>query len=144
MARGVKLLLLACVVLGAGCEKPAPQNKPVYPVHGSAVFNGKPPVGATVIFNPLPLDRMATPSRGMVKADGSFQLSTYGSEDGAPEGEYAVTLYWPGKRTGKKAESEDEEIPPDQLGNRYFDAASSKIKVQVKAGENKLEPFQLR
>lgn len=143
MARGVPLPLLACVLSAAGCGKAEPKTKPVFPVHGSVVFNGKSPVGATVIFHPLPYDRLSTPSRGMVKADGSFKLTTYGAEDGAPEGEYAVTFYWPGKRTGKAA-SEEEEIPPDQFGNRYLDAAASKYKVTVKAGENKLEPFQLQ
>jgi hypothetical protein len=100
-----------------------------------------------VTFHPLPLENgrsTALTSRGTVSDDGSFQLATYNADDGAPEGEYAVTVYWPGKRNGAASEDTSSyDLPPDQLGHRYLDPSASAIRVQIKGPETRLEPFQL-
>ena len=130
----------------AGCGKKEPGEKPVFPVSGAVFVDGKPAKGAVVMFHPLPI----TPgrfdivrSRGTVKDDGTFKLSTYKNDDGAPEGEYAVTVYWPGKKTGK-ADEDGTDLPPDQLGLRFNDPAKTTLKAHVKAPETKLDPFQIR
>src|SRR5687767_4512279 len=93
-------LLLATAITASGCSGPDSGMKPVYPVQGSLFVKGKPAVGAAVTFHPLPLESgksTALTSRATVSDDGTFRLATYNLDDGAPEGEYAVTVYWPGK-----------------------------------------------
>jgi hypothetical protein len=146
-ARVVGLFLLT-VIAAAGCNRADSDMKPVYPVEGSLFVKGKPAKGAAVTFHPLPLDSVRgttlTP-RATVSDDGSFRLATYNTDDGAPEGEYAVTIYWPGKRGGNANQDADPlDLPPDQLGLRYTDPATSTIKIEVKAPRTHLPSIQLR
>lgn len=137
------LLFLAAI---AGCGPSEPKLKPVFPVRGSIFVNGKPASGAVVMFHPLPLPTGKThalTSRGTVNSDGDFTLTTYNTDDGAPEGDYAVAVYWPGKRTGK-GDDESSDLPPDRLGLRYSNPATSSLKYRVAAPETKLERFNLK
>jgi len=70
--------------------------------------------------------------RAEVEPNGSFALSTYGDKDGAPVGDYHVTVTWPGKET------------EDQLQGRYSEAGTSKLKAIIKEGQNDLPTFELR
>jgi len=74
-----------------------------------------------------------------VQADGSFKLSTYGTEDGAPAGEYLVTVVWPG---GVLPDGREE--PEDKLLGRYSTAARPAAKVTVREGTNDLDPIRLK
>jgi hypothetical protein len=145
--RTVEWLPLFPIFLAAGCGARQPDLKPVYPVNGSVLVNGEPATGAVVMFHPLPIETGRfgmIRSRGTVDDSGKFQLTTYNTNDGAPEGEYAVTIYWPGKRVGKPdPNDENSDLPPDRLRLRYNDPATSKITVHVKGPETKLEPFEL-
>jgi hypothetical protein len=137
---------LALVI--AGCELSEPKLKPVFPVRGSVFVEGKPAVGAVVMFHPLPLGSGSTrslTSRGTVGPDGNFRLTTYNTDDGAPEGEYAVAVYWPGKRAGKREADEDSsDLPPDRLGLRYNNPATSNVKARVTPPETQLDRCDLR
>src|SRR5687768_7054127 len=119
---------LALVLTASGCAETDPGLKPVYPVQGSLFVKGQPAAGAAVTFHPLPLETgrpMALTSRATVGDDGSFRLATYNLDDGAPEGEYAVTVYWPGKRRAASEDADPLALPPDQLGHRYLDPSAS-------------------
>ncbi|MHC2070665.1 hypothetical protein ACYFX5_24600 [Bremerella sp. T1] len=70
-----------------------------FPVSGTVSYNGEAPVGAYVILNPLPLENTQWDTlipRGRVEEDGTFQVQSYEKNDGAPPGEYAVTMVWTG------------------------------------------------
>jgi hypothetical protein len=72
-----------------------------------------------------------------VGADGTFQLGTYKRNDGAPPGEYDVTVTW----TKPLIPGEPDEmslVPP-----RYLTPQTSKLHAQVKAEVNDLPPFNL-
>ena len=142
------IMLMVLLPLVSGCGPDGPDMKPVYPVYGSVLVNDKPAEGAVVMFHPLPIESgrfEMIRSRGTVTADGTFQLTTYNTDDGAPEGDYAVTVYWPGDRGGRPdPNDESSDLPPDRLGLRYADAATSNIKVHVAAPETRLDPFELR
>ena len=58
-------------------------------------FGGQPAEGATVTFNPQGANPLknAAPS-ATVKADGTFDVGLYGNGDGAPAGDYVVTVQW--------------------------------------------------
>lgn len=141
------VLAIAFTCCGCGGPDPGPEMIPVVPVHGSVLVKGEPATGAIVMFHKLPLDAGRFDiirSRGVVQADGTFQLTTYNTHDGAPEGEYAVTLYWPGNRKGPPdPNDENTDLPPDKFRLKYNDPRSSKIKATVKMPESQLEAFEL-
>ena len=67
------------------------------------------------------------------EADGSFALSTYTANDGAPAGEYAVTVVWwnpPVDAEGKPG--------PNLLPQRYAKPETTPLKAVVKAGPNEV------
>lgn len=120
----------------SGCaEKP---DRPVlHPVQGHVLYNGKAPQGAVVRFVPLPLTEKphdGLQPHGRVEADGSFAISSFASSDGAPEGEYAVTVTWTGEGGG---------FGPDRFGLRYQNPNRPVCKFTVKPGANTLETIRL-
>lgn len=83
-------------MLGCGDGKPE-----TVPASGKVMFNTSTPAeGALVVFHPLDPEyekKISGKPFAKVKADGTFVLSTYGEEDGAPVGEYGVTIDWRGE-----------------------------------------------
>jgi hypothetical protein len=109
----------------------------VFPVTGSIKIDGKNPEGARLTLNPVNPsgENIVIPTAG-VKADGSFTVTSYQSDDGAPPGEYVVTIRW---------NQYDEKIGgagPNVLPELYADPKTSPIKVTVNAGgPTTLEPI---
>jgi|SRR5215831_15610996 len=118
-------------------------RRAVYPVHGY-VFdaNNKPASGALVVFHPLEGDAGDRDKpRAFVAEDGSFALTTYEKEDGAPEGEYVVTIEWRPKSANPFDANKQK---PDQLKGRYSDAKKSKLRFKIdRKQDNMLEPIRL-
>jgi len=83
-------LLALLAVVCAGCSKSGPR---LYPVHGKILFEGQPARGATLVLHAL---GNSAPNgikpRAFVDRDGAFEVFTYAAGDGAPAGEYAVTV----------------------------------------------------
>jgi hypothetical protein len=133
--RGIGLFLgiaaLACSSCGSG-------GQPVYPVQGKVLYLGKPTPGAVVVFHPAgnPSPDALRP-QGTVSADGSFRLTTYQPDDGAPPGDYDVTILW--TRPSKHGGGEQVNLLPP----RYLRPRTSRLRVQVKAEPNDLPPFKL-
>jgi hypothetical protein len=72
--------------------------------------------------------------------DGTFALSTFESGDGAPAGEYIVTI-----RLHRAVQVEGDFVPgPNLLPVRYANAATSDIVVRISEGPNELPPIALR
>ncbi len=138
-AKLLPLLLIAAA--GPSCSPAAKvDRKPVFPVRGQLFVKDKPAAGAFVLL--VPVNEPAEPKdprpRAEVAADGSFALSTYGDNDGAPAGEYVVTVTWPG---GVRPDGTEE--PEDKLFGRYSDRTKSKLRATVKEGPNELPPYRL-
>jgi hypothetical protein len=75
-----------------------------------------------------------------VGADGSFTLSSYVSGDGAPAGQYLVTVDW----LGTKEEANPKTgVLPNKLPSRYSDPKTSTLHAEVREGTNELPAFQL-
>ena len=119
-------------------------RKPVYPVQGQVLLDGQPVPQAQVVFHPLgEKDPGAVRPTGQAGPDGKFTLSTYGRQDGAPAGEYAVTVQlWLSNAT-KESEEGDESFASNQLPPQYGKVKTSTLKVRIKEGENQLPAFQL-
>jgi hypothetical protein len=127
------LTIMSTFIVACSSEKKAdPNQKPVHLVSGKLTVGTKPAVGAYILL--IPQNSSDPRPRGTVEADGSFKLSTYGEFDGAPAGDYVVTVSWP---------AEGREGAADQLKGRYSNPANSKLKVTVKEGNNELPPFEL-
>jgi hypothetical protein len=137
-AAAAALLGGVLAVTGLSCRRNEGSQVPLHPVQGQVFFKGKAPHRAVVWFHPLgPSDFRGAPPRGVVAEDGSFQMSTFKTHDGAPVGHYRVTISW------KKVGAADEE-GPELLPARYQHPANTELPtVEIKEGENVLPPFQL-
>lgn len=131
---------LGLTLLALGCGKAQPERLPTFPVQGSITFKGQPIVGAVVALHPknAPADKAISP-HGNVTADGSFDITTYSRADGAPEGDYVVTVFW--YKPVKKGA--DTVAGPNVIPNKYTSPETSDLIVKVAAGPNTLEPIRL-
>lgn len=121
-----------------GCGQRGPE---LHPVSGKVLDgDGKPAVNALVMFHPVgPGSALKNPPLGRVDEKGEFHLTTFQKDDGAPAGEYIVTVEW---RPAKKAPFDPE--PQDRLAGRYRDPAISKLRATVGHGPTLLEPFRVK
>lgn len=107
-------------------------RRPTYPTSGKIFFEGTPTPGALVTFylltGPKKTQRVAD---GLVEADGSCTLSSYGPNDGAPAGEHAVTVVW-----RKPLFNAEGKPGPNWLPERYAKPEKSGLRVLVKPGRN--------
>lgn len=118
----------------AGCGQKGPV---LYPVTGKVTgADGKPLEHASVVFHPVDTsDPNAVKPRGKVGADGTFTLTTHTAGDGAPAGEYRVTVeQW-------LSSGRADEPPVNRLPGKYAKPESSDLKATVSAGPTDLAPF---
>jgi len=148
--RATPIRLAALVAAGslvlASCGE---HREAVYPVQGKVLFHNQPAQHATVIFHPQGGSEEVQKMRphGTVDAEGNFALTTFDPDDGAPAGDYRVTVVWPGESREDAMDAEDpEHVPsgPDRLQKRYKDPQTSGLSATVSEGTNQLEPFQLQ
>ena len=131
-ARPVHAVLLTCLV---GCG--SPRKAAVYPVAGTLTVSGQPVANAMVAFHPL--DQAGSQTVLPVAntgPDGTYRLMTYAAGDGAPAGEYAVTVVWPDD-SQPRDECEDV-VTHDRFKGRYTDPAKSPWRVTVGPGTNEV------
>lgn len=123
-----------------GCGRGEKNHVAVHPVQGAIKFRGQPIAGAFVSLSPTnPTEGVPAP-RATVGPDGSFAVTTYNGNDGAPEGEYVLTVQW------YRPIRQDNELVggPNVLPAKYASAKTSDLRITVAAGENQLQPIQLR
>jgi hypothetical protein len=133
--------VLACLAgLLSSCSKDS--RPPVHPVRGRVLDSaGRPAEGALVVFHPADgSDDEADKPRGRADAQGYFQLTTYENEDGAPEGEYVVTVDWrPRKKTPFGPET------AHRLQGRYSSRETTPLRaIRIDKDTTELTPFRLR
>jgi hypothetical protein len=130
-------LAISTGLLGCGSGE---DRVPVQPVRGQVLLEGKPVPHAHVVLHPLEHVETARPRpQAKVNPDGSFAVSTYETGDGAPPGEYAVTVQcW-------LASVKNPEAPPvNYLPVRYSRTSSSGLRVQIREGDTQLPPLHLK
>lgn len=134
----VALVAAAALFLSACGGK---SRKPTYPVTGKVVFGQTPAARATLVFHPVAGDEPDVPRpRATVNDDGTFKVTTYDTGDGAPEGEYRVTVEW-WLHSGRR---DDESPPSNRLHPRYSQPTSSGIVARVEKGPTELKTIELR
>ena len=101
------------------------------PVRGKLVFDSGEPVsqldGFDVTFTS---EKLGVSARGTIQSDGTFQLGTDKDKDGAPPGEYIVTLTQPHREP-------DRPFRGDRVVDlSYEDPRTSDLRAEVTSGKN--------
>ncbi|OWK46333.1 hypothetical protein FRUB_00032 [Fimbriiglobus ruber] len=106
---------------------------------------GKPAAGATVVLHPVGQIDPKTPlPTGKVDDKGTVRLSTFTQDDGAPPGQYTITVDWREVRKVTVGSDQIRELSPDKLKGRYGKPdAPAAPRVTVEKQPNKLPPLQL-
>lgn len=117
---------LLLVVL-AGCDSGPPMGQ----VSGKVTLDNQPIKGLEVNFSPQDA-KLGTTATGYTQADGTYTLYYPGSEEGAPAGDYIVSIA-PG-------EGGEEGGPQVQIPAKYNSA--SELRRTVKPGQNQFD-FEL-
>jgi hypothetical protein len=126
-------------LLFAGCFHGHGSRLPTYPASGSVFFGGQPAAGAIVQLSSLDDPKLiGLCPHAVVGQDGSFQLTTYRTDDGAPAGTYALTLRWP------SPPPPDREEGPDRFAGLYADPEKPLCQVEIKPGNNLLHRIELK
>jgi hypothetical protein len=133
------MLGLACLsIAGVSCHRHS-NHKPVFPVTGQVLLNGQPARHVFVVFHPVGADEAeGIRPRAHAKEDGTFQVTTYGRDDGAPAGEYALTV-----ELFRAPTANDDRPPTNILPGRYANPKTSGLSVRVDEGPNELPPLRL-
>jgi hypothetical protein len=141
------LLVVSSLAASCGCSN-ANKEKPVFKVHGKLTFEGRPMSKAEIAFLPADPAQRGLQSRATANADGEYTLYTYRKDDGAPAGDYVVTIYWPAPLSKKAAEKlekaetieeKDMILAPDRLKNAYTDPLKTKLKATVAEKDNEID-----
>jgi len=138
----LRWLVLGSALFFVSCGGP---SKKLNPVEGQVLYKGQPLAEATVSFHPRQGEKNPTPSTGVTDEQGIFRLQT-GNYEGAPVGDYAVTVIKSvtvgGGGKGKRFSTAPPETT-DALKGAYADSKKTTLSATVKDGENKLPPFRL-
>lgn len=140
LVRFTAIATLLCCLGCSGTKKLAPPK--TVQVTGSVLQADKPVAGARVKFHPqFDIGDVKFIPYGDTGPDGKFEVNTGASGNGAPAGEYVVTVEV--LRTGTDP-IDGLEAEIDQLKGAYNDPAKSEWKITLNDGENVLEPFKLK
>lgn len=125
------------VLLISGCGSKTNERPAVYPVSGKVVSKGKSLGGAMLLFHPLRHDLKEIRSYATTEIDGSFEVSTFEAYDGAPEGDYAVTITWP------TVSVEDGGYGEDRLRGQFNNPQTTPFRATITQSDTQLPTFEI-
>ncbi len=128
---GVPLLMMV------GCGR-GEVRVPTFAASGRLLAaDDRPLAHALVVLHPLDANNKAPRPRATTDEEGNFQLTTYETGDGAPEGDFIVTVeQW--------LRDDPAEAPKNKLPTALSRPDSSTIRVAITKEANALEPIRLR
>lgn len=133
------LFLGVAVVAATGCGSSEPPQVEVFPAKGSITFQGKPIPGAIITLHPAtPIENVPQP-RANVDKDGTFTVKTYAGKEGAPEGDYKVTVLW----YKPIYNGPDFTSGPNVIPQKYTQVDTTDIQIKIAAGQNDIPTIQL-
>jgi len=108
-------------------------RKPTHPVRGKVLLGGATVAGAHVVLyrSEDGGKKLSYTGDAVTEADGAFTISTYEANDGAPAGDYAVTVV-----QRDPAYDASGKPGPNRLPAKYAAAKTTDVRVQVRAGAN--------
>jgi hypothetical protein len=137
-----RLICMQLLAAIAGCGSSQSTDRlPVFPVVGKLVYDGRPLKGAFVILHPKSAahGKAAPRPHAQAAADGSFALTSYESSDGAPAGNYTVTV----ELRSLVSQGGDVTAGPNTLPAKYSRAETSPLIVQIAEGRNDLSEIRI-
>lgn len=132
------LVVLSLLVFVSACSS---GRKPIYPVKGQVLVNGKPAANAQILFHPAEDTPEQLCPTGHTDDEGYFTLTSYVKGDGAPEGNYNVTVTWFRVWRGNRADADV--LRYNALPQHYAQPNSSPLHAKVNKGKNDLPALQL-
>ncbi|MGN6136703.1 MAG: hypothetical protein ACTHOU_19655 [Aureliella sp.] len=141
--------LVTCSLALVGCGSDAEQKVELFPASGRVTHSGAPLADVQIILhakNAASAEVAALHPHGKSDAQGSFRLSTYVSGDGAPAGQWKVTLSKPDQRLSDAAREQilaNGDAIPDAWRGRYSDPIRSPWQVTIQPGDNQLPPIDV-
>jgi hypothetical protein len=136
-ASSTLFLLTLAVAVHSGCSRKESWQATTYPAWGTVTINGQPPKNAIITLHPKgePVDIRHSKPYAMIDSNGRYKLQTYKLADGAPAGDYAMTLHWLVDRTKPS---------PDRLGGIYHNPDNPLMELTIVKGKNQLPPIDLQ
>jgi hypothetical protein len=129
--RGLLMVgLIVCFAIGCGRKG----GLETAPVTGKVTYKGKPLPNGTVMF--VPAEGPA--ATGEIAADGTYHLSTYGSDDGAVLGQHKIAITALADMSNLLPEQRNP-LPPSLIPDKYMSQDTSGLTAEVKRGENKVD-----
>jgi hypothetical protein len=132
-----KLLDLVLILFLTGC---GPVHPELHQVRGKVTFNQQPIADALVTLHPLQGNLSPLPI-AYTRADGQFEISWLGQGDGAPSGDYAITITW--KQLIQQGE-EKVRSGKNLLPAKYADPQKTPWRCSIKPGENLLPVYDIK
>lgn len=131
-----------------GCGK---ENDPLptHPVKGQLTLEGHPVAGAEIWLVPQDSNEAVKNAKRTIRpyaktqADGTFTITSYYTDDGAPAGDYAIMVLGPG--SSDNADEHDDTPPvkgkgrrPRAIPTKYGSPTTSGLSFTVQNGPNEL------
>lgn len=117
-----------------GC---GPQRPAIAPVHGKVFIDDRPLTQGRVVAVPS----SGRGANGIIQSDGSFQLSTYGKNDGALVGTHKVAVVaYEGAGAGGPESSLGKLLVPQ----RYINPETSGLTIEVASGDDNAPVLKLQ
>lgn len=140
MSRYTLTSILLGSVLLAGCGSNLPSVQ-VFPVTGVVQHDGKPIAEASVVFHPdVPLPAGIHHPLAMTDAEGRFALTTLKPGDGAPVGDYRITVELRAKRmAGEELVRDGAHLLPE----KYAHPKTTPLRFTVKPEANEVPAILL-
>ena len=142
-------LVAALVVVGLSCfffptSLVKAWSRPrLQPVHGQVFYLDQPVPMASVVLDPVRTKPPDFPRpHAVVGDDGSFTLSTFGHDDGAPVGEYRVIVTWFVRESGQDYEGAP--APKNKLPAKYGRFDTSGLSVRIESDHTDMPPLMLK
>lgn len=128
-------LATVALALAAGCSDS--RRPELFPAGGTLLIDGQPAANARIALHPLgvPSGSLCRPVT-VAGADGTYRMTTCANGDGAPAGEYAVTVVWPDPAL--PVDECNEVLLHDLLQGTYADPATTPLRVKIETGINEL------
>lgn len=133
------LLLAVSLTFLSGCG--GETGPRCHPVEGRVLYQNQPLAEAMVVFHPLtpPVERVPQPI-GNTNAEGRFMMTTLKSGDGAPQGEYAITIEL---REPRQIGEEVVRDGPNLLPPKYASPRDTPLRYKVIPGKNEVPEIKL-
>jgi hypothetical protein len=139
MRAALATTFIFCLLAGCSGQPNEAPRVPVYPVEGKLIVGDRLAGNSRVVFHPvdkgnsIPLYPVAN-----TRPDGSFRLMTYTAGDGAPAGEYIVTVVWVNEVIPIDECEGIDLMTHDRLCGLYADPATSTLRATVHPGHNEI------